>query len=253
MRNNYYSLCVAGILLVGCSSGDDAGVASDRDENVYFTGGVSCSVSSTSSTDSTSTTGTVENSTAVDCSADQNTSLPGPGVASTGSGSLLLADQELPITGAIISIAYRDNNNDFMNVDFTLHDGNVRTRLQQSSNGNDSTSRLDWGIYGASFVLSTELQQQGSPMFTGGSFEVVLSEDGVSPAAQNHALEPLLFIDKRSDGMITGVDEIAKVVSGNINITGNAPDWSVIVDVTLEDGTQLGGNYAGSLYELPDL
>lgn len=244
---------VAGVfLLSACGGSTENTTPASGTGNQYFTGGVSCGVSGDTSTNTETVTGTGDLLDAVDCSADLDTSLPGPGIAATGSGSLIVTGDVRPISAAMIDISYRNTIQDFIEVDFQLHDGNIRSLVQQSSDGSDTTTRVDWGIYDATILLSMEIRQAGSASFTGGSFDVVRFVDGEAPEQENYAFEPALFIDKRSDGILTASDEILQVASGNVNITGTEPDWSVTVDLTLEDGTSVTGAYAGTFYQLPN-
>lgn len=186
----------------------------------------------------------------VDCDEELG-ELPGPGVSHTGVGSLLTDSSEITISSVTADSESVTGN--FSVLELILHDGETRSLVQQSKIGGQTTIRIDWAIYNISVAMTANLTQAGADTFSGGTFEVSNSTDlsATEFEQSNYALGVWLFIDKRDDGIPTTEDEVAQAVSGNINVSGAAPDWLVTLDLTLDDGSSLTGSYSGSFYQVP--
>ena len=264
-------LCFAPMLatlLVGCS-GNSSGVSEEDPEQsgsqagkVFFAG-LSCSGSSTAITSAsgTPTDSGIDSpvviqsgSEIVDCSADVVPDLTEPGVANTGEGSLTNDFLTANISSAAIDI---EIYNQTAEVGLFLHDGNTRSSKASSTteteNGTSTLSRVDWGIYDASIALAIVLYQANTEEFTGGSFEIIVDYD-LSPSNLNYSDFATLIRDGNGDGVIDDPTADGKrAVSGNINVTGESPNWSVTFDITLDDGSTLTGDYNGDFHQLPQV
>ncbi len=279
---------IAALALTGCSSNDDdsetgtestsTGGANSDGADQFFFGGTICSNTAedtfpttggstdtteqtTSGADSTSTDTQTETDTEsasdveVDCSAELNRNLPGPGVANTGEGSLSYDENNITLSAATTDYDENDNFNDTVSFVLILHDGETRSSvLSATSEGLNeivTETRVDWGVYNASIGFMIELNQANAASFTGGSFDIFALDEEPSQITFNYASFSFLLEDKDGNSFISDISEMVPVVSGNINVTGAQPDWSVILDATLEDGRTITGAYNGSFYALP--
>lgn len=272
---------ISAALLLGCSNDDttsdpissDSGAEMDDSADQFFVGGISCSNSASSTipdgvdagTDDTgsdsSPASQVDNQVTadpvvdIDCLAELDTALPGPGVGKTGTGSLTHDGNETALSAATIDY---DAQNNFDNTTFltlTLHDGDTRSSIASNTveglNETATITRVDWGIYNATIAFTVELNQVNADAFTGGSFEIRSAEEFSQQDNSNYAILGFLLLDKNSDATITPESEFISAISGNVNVSGESPDWAVTLDVTLEDETALTGVYNGSFHSLP--
>jgi len=192
----------------------------------------------------------------VDCNSEDDKALPGPGVGETGTGSLTYNNSETALTAAAIHFEVIDG---FQELESTLilHDGDTRfSRVSGSNESNEfspqTTTRITMGVYNATIAFSATLIQTNTDVLTAGSFEVIAPDESTEAGATNIALLSFLAQDKNSDGTINEEEsEAVSAISGNINVSGVSPDWSVTLDVTLEDGSTLIGVYNGSLHVIP--
>ncbi len=191
----------------------------------------------------------------VDCSAELDRNLPGPGVANTGEGSLSFDENNITLSAATTDYDENDNFNDTVSFVLILHDGETRSSvLSATSEGLNeivTETRVDYGVYNASTGFMIELNQANAASFTGGSFDIFALGEEPSQITFNYATFSFLLEDKDGNSFISDISEMVPVVSGNINVTGAQPDWSVILDATLEDGRTITGAYNGSFYALP--
>lgn len=196
-----------------------------------------------------------ETSADVDCVSELDRNLPGPGVGQTGAGSLTYSNREIMLTAATADYAQSTELDSGVSVLLLLHDGETRSLTVSASveteNETESSTRTDWGIYNASTAFSVNLTQINTEVFTGGTFNVTPLSDSSSPENANTATWVYLFLDRNSDLTISEESEVGNIVSGNINVTGESPNWSVTFDVTLEDGMSLTGAYNGAFHNLP--
>lgn len=241
----YSSLVVVPLLLSGCGSDSTPDTAGTPDTasttaDVLFSSGGSCAVSDSS--DSTGTAAenvtTVASTEAVNCPEDLAEGLDGPGISNTGNGSLTVDGVTVPLTTAIFDSIFSNSTESIF--DLQLHNGEHRSLVRTITNGSSTATRIDTGTYNASAVLSMELAQSGSTQLASGSFDV--DSTGTS---SNRAVDVVFFIDKDGDGKPTTPEEVSEAASGNINLSGTAPDWVLSFDITLQNGSALTGNYTG--------
>lgn len=234
-----------GVLLVcGCGSSETSGT---QQSDALTTFGSGCSTSSNSVAISTpiTETQTIASTLEVECPGDLDTPIPGPGVSNTGSGALVNAGRTWPVNTANYDLLFSSNAESATQL--ILHDGEYRSRVRSVTNGTDTAIGVEWGIYNASVLIDMELVQIGQESLTGGSFEV---EADTFVAATNRVSDIIVFTDKDGDSKPSAIDEVFEVLSGNVNVSGVAPDWTVTLDLTLEDGSTMTGNYTGSFYSV---
>lgn len=274
MKAHRYTIACSALLAVtGCSSDNARNNPADTADQFFF-GSYDCSIDTTVSSPEILTDGamtqvdnpipddlSISNSNSdtsdnVDCSTDQNTSITGPGVAQTGDGSATYNNSETPVSAVLIDEVFSTSG--YATVQLSLHNGELRYVIQSSSvtTGTlvETTTRRDWGVYNADFALTMELSQAGDGTFTGGSFEVNTTDDAISGtelAQSNYAFDVIFRKDLDDDGTITTMDEVKEAISGNLNVSGAEPNWSVTYDLTLEDNTTITGFYNGSFYSIP--
>ena len=238
-------LTLASLLLCGCSS-EESTTNNDNNTNVLTTSGASCETSSSSNTNTSTNNQSTASSDAI-CQADLEGPIPGPGISNTGTGTLLIDGISLPVKTMIFESIFTSNTESI--VELTLHDGEYRSLVRTAINGTSTTTRTDYGTYNASVYLSMELVQAGTDGLTGGSFEVFGNDNSsVSDAPANRAPDVFFFQDKNGDKKPTSTDEVSEGMTGNINISGTAPNWTITLDLTLENGSILTGNYSGEFY-----
>lgn len=192
----------------------------------------------------------------VDCESEDDKALPGPGAGETGTGSLTYSNSETALTAAAIHFEPIGGLQELEST-LILHDGDTRfSRVSGSNESNEfgpqTTTRITMGVYNATIAFGATLIQTNTDVLTAGSFEVIAPDESTEAGATNIALLSFLAQDKNSDGTISEEEsEVVSSISGNINVSGVSPDWSVTLDVTLEDGTTLTGVYNGSLHVIP--
>lgn len=247
-------------LLLGCTSDNpstqtEVGNSVDR----AFLAALSCGISSSSVTPADAVQTAMDSETTtqqqVSCSEEADTALTGPGIGNTGTGSLNFRGNETALSAATTD---EDNYNNVSDLILFLHDGNTRSLRQSGSSETqtdlESRTRIDWGLYDATIAFSASLTQINTATFTGGSFDVrAPSTDGQTniPTDTNTANFATLIRDINGNGVADAETETEWAASGNINVSGESPNWSVTLEVTLEDGTSVTGVYVGSFLELP--
>lgn len=249
-------------LLLGCSS-DNPSTQTELGSSVdqAFLAALSCESSSSSVTPADTVQAPMDSETTteppVSCSDDVDTALTGPGIGNTGTGSLNFRGNEIALSAATTD---QDNYNNISDLTLFLHDGNTRSFRQSGSSetatDSESRTRVDWGLYDATIAFSVFITQINTATFTGGSFDVrAPSTDGQTdvPTDANIANFAALIRDINGNGVADTETETEWAASGNVNISGESPNWSVTLDVTLEDGTTVTGVYVGSFHELPVL
>lgn len=255
-----HTVPIVALMLLGCDSSSQTGTDTDTGtgidtagtDNQLFLAGLFCQ-------ESESSTAQIDNGTAsipeldVNCANDADPALPGPGVANSGDGSFAINDGETAVTAATVD-ENRDENP--LELVLYLHDGNTRSATTSDSaetdQGTMSATRIDWGLYGATLTFGATLFQANSSSFTGGSFEV-LTPGTATPTDSNTANFVFFAQDSNANGTLDRNEELNSVVSGIINVSGESPNWSIDLNVTLEDGTELLGAYNGAFYQLPTL
>ena len=230
------------LIIGGCGSSSDT--SSTPDADVLTISGSGCSISSTSIDTSTLVTETdTMNLGLAECPEDLDGDIPGPGSSNTGAGSLTSDGWELSVNTAIYELLFTGNSRSTSQL--ILHDGEYRSLSRAVTNGTDTATRVDWGIYNATVLLDMELVQNGEEGFTGGSFEFMSDNPDTGT---NNLSDVILFIDRDGDKKPSATEEVSEVISGNVNVSGVATAWMVTLDLTLEDGSTLTGNYSGSFH-----
>lgn len=187
-----------------------------------------------------------------------DTTINVPGLLSTGNGSISLGQSPVTLTTAALEVFPASAFERHSGIRLYLHDGEFRIAEQRLSLQNDTNDtivrhRVAWGIYNGSTVLSVELASATQHRFTGGMFEFV---DTRNPNAQenismNLLLQGLVFFDRNNSGALDAADEIAQIVAGHISVSGDKPNWSIAIDVILDNGESISGYYSGDYIEIP--
>jgi len=255
----FYIAPLTATLLLGCSSsGTTPQAESGSSTDQAFLTGNSCEtgLATVNVSDQAPPAATTAEQQ-LSCFEDADTALSGPGVGNTGTGSLNYSGNVKNISAATID---EENYNNQSDVTLLLHDGNTRSLKQSGSNeteyGSETITRIDWGLYNATIAFAAILTQINADTFTGGSFDVIATTANGSidiPTDTNTAYIVALIRDKNGNGVSDTETEVDFAVSGNINVTGESNNWSVTLDVTLEDGTAVTGVYDGSFHRLPVL
>jgi len=266
---HFATAALASALLVSCSSKDS------DDSDAFFVGGLICASNGDSTvggsadagattaageTDSGSNAGLENNGetdgqssevmeATIDCQAPLNKSLPGPGSAKTGIGSITYNNSRFSLTGAAVTSDSEFVADGPANLSLHLHNGEMRSKTISETinvtNGTEENVRTDWGIYNANIAFFVDLYQAGTDTFTGGSFTVRPFDDANEAVTSNVADLGALLVDTNLDKTINLDSEVIVAVSGNVNVTGEAPNWSVTFDVTLKNGRTITGGYDG--------
>jgi len=266
MRSSLYpTLTLSIVLLTGCSSDSNIDQPTETDQaDVFFFGGVSCSNSITDvapigPVGPTGVDGThidsaklermdEDLSIEVNCDANVDMNIPGPGFGLNGSGSLTRDGIETTISAATADIfddEFTTNADSFLDAILILHDGDARAVFaSQTVNTENGT------VYNASFAFFISLSQYNTSTFTGGSFEVIAPDIDPGPNASNFVDFAAYLSDTNGNGLADLPDEMDTITGGNLNITGEAPNWSVTLDMSLESGSSVSGVYNGSFYDL---
>lgn len=191
------------------------------------------------------------------CDGVPNTNINAEGLSGTGDGVIRLMALDIPIETAAVEVFPETAFANHKGIQLYLHDGELRIeeRRYQSSDSAEMLSRhkIDWGIYNGSFVLSVELGSASVGNFESGVFEYVGIED---PDSMNHVgmntiFYGTIFYDNNRSGTIDATDEIVQVIGGNISIVGNRPNWSISIDVQLDNGENMSGYFNGDYIDIP--
>lgn len=67
----------------------------------------------------------------------------------------------------------------------------------------------------------------------------------------NILLQGLVFFDRNNSVALDAADEIAQIVAGHISVSGDKPNWSIAIDVVLDNGESISGYYSGDYIEIP--
>jgi len=266
-------------LLIGCSS-DRTSTSAPTDQ--YFTGSVSCSEFSDTNatqpidttagdTDSNTPSDTLSSDTSnneqtngqvgttpgaeLDCESEIQKNLPGPGVGQTGSGSLTINNKQTTLSAAYITIDQLGNDTNVIESVLVLHNGELRSSQTSSTNetatSTTTTVRVAVGIYNASIALPMHLSESNADMFAGGSYEILPPNDATGPTGAKVVELAVLAQDINGNATIDTDSETIRAISGNVNVSGTSPDWTITIDATLGDGSSLTGVYNGAIHTLP--
>lgn len=242
--NKKLCLALISLFVIGCSGGSNTNSENNSGTFTLTTSSGSCAISSDSAVPQDSNTNvTVPATQEVNCPDEFSGVIPGPGISNTGNGSAVNNGIDLSITTAVFEPLFTDSRSSL--VEIQLHNGEFRSIQRTVTNGTDTATQIDTAVYNATFYLSMELSQNGTAGFTGGSFDINV------PDSLNSAPDVFIFIDQDGDNKPSIQQEVTDAVSGNINVSGTAPDWLITFDLTLENGSTLTGNYTGALHNGP--
>ena len=244
------SAALVALLAIGCDGGtddDDAAVGTDPLEvpsadaavplpppDAYLAGGAVC--------DAGSAPDAPTGLDGIDCDAPPRTDLPGPGLPSTGEGTLRVDGRMFSIDALVRADFLADPAaaGPRPAVRLLLHDGETRTLETVGPGG---ARRTDYGAYGAAVALEMALVA-GPAGFSGARFEVL-------PGAG--ADDPALAGEGFSTGGALALHGGAAPDGGPAPLDGGSLTWldagdgvvSLTFELVLADGRAVGGSYLG--------
>ncbi len=242
--NNKRSIALITLLVTGCSGSSNNNSDNSTGTYTLTISGGSCAASSTTAVPpDPDTSVTVPATQEVNCPDEFTGVIPGPGISNTGNGSVVNNGTGASITTAVFEALSTSTTSSI--VEIQLHNGEFRSIERTVTNGTDTATQIDTAVYNATVFISMELSQDGTDGFSGGSFDVNV------PDSLNYAPDVFFFIDQDGDRKPSTQQEVSDAVSGNINVSGSAPDWLITFDLTLQNGSTLTGSYTGALHNGP--
>jgi hypothetical protein len=96
------------------------------------------------------------------------------------------------------------------------------------------------------FALYLELYSAGTSGFQPGTFQFAEEDDDVAESTSFFTANSGLIIETNADGVVDDGDEVIHITAGTVTVSGSGTDYTLVYDVTLENGKTLKGGYAGS-------
>lgn len=178
------------------------------------------------------------------CSVSSSSTVPK--LPSNPNSGLNYANQDYVVTEGLAEIQGEQAYH--YQVDFRLTDGDFSFVLIPYYIGNFLYYTNDWISRNNSIEVFAELYSDGATSFTTANFDFAANEDGSvgepSRAGQSYFQNAYLAIDVNGDKE-TNEDEEIQVVGGTIILSGDAPNYTMSLDLQLTNGQPVKGSFQG--------
>jgi len=178
------------------------------------------------------------------CSSSSSSNLPKP--PSNPNTGLSYANQVYAISKGLAEIQGEQAYH--YQVDFRLTDGDFSFISIPYYIGDFLYYTNYWISLNNSIEVFAELYSDGATSFTTASFDFAANADGSvgepSRAGQNYFQNAYVAIDVNGDRE-TNEDEEIQVIGGTIGLSGNAPNYTMSLDLQLANGQTVKGSFQG--------